>query len=185
MENLIAHAILTIVMLLGPRVKPGGDSLYGPNERWNIFRVYIKAPGHTSMKEQYWPGVLKQALTEWRAHWLFPLLVTAYPAWIAASPLLGNAIGFVGTFVGFAFLKKTTDGLDALGTNVEIIAAERAGFDDYREQEAKRYAGKTGSVEAAKRSLTLALPLAYLIYPLSYRVPFMEGDLKDDTGAQT
>lgn len=178
LENVLAHTALLIFALLGPIVEDGTGKISG-NAKQNGFIVWIKPPDDLSMRGQYWPGVCRQEIAEVRALWLIPLAVTAPFAWAAADPAMGNVVWPLVALVAQLILRLTSDSFDLFGTRVEIIAAQRAGLENYMEEEAARYAGR-GSVEKAIRALSgkVATICARLIYPLGYRVPLMEHSIR-------
>ena len=172
MENLIAHALLAVFALVGPRVRLKTE---GGNAAHSMFGgVAIRRPDHPTMKGQFWPGVLAQDTIELRLLWLVPVIVTAAPvALIDGHIAVMNAAGFFACVIGHAVLRRTTNGLDYLGTNIEIFMGEKVD-PDYR---AKELARKADPVEF-DRGLKRWERAARLVRFMAYRPFFVAREVR-------
>ena len=173
--------LVFIAALIGPRVRLKTS---GANETHNPFSgVWIRKPDHESMQGQSWLGVLKQALNEFRIMWLGANKLSLTVPIIALSMAPPNLVGAILTNLASPIvlllmhivIRKSTDGMDAFGTNREITEGLKTN-PNYFEEEVIRFAGE-GATEAeiakARRTLKSWCWFAKLFGFLGYRVKFM------------
>lgn len=171
MENLIAHALLAVFALVGPRVRL---KTKGGNASHSLLGVGIRRADHPMMTGQSWAGVLKQECAEWRILWLGSVLVTVPIGFVASGPaIVVNMGALAAAFLANLLLRAVTDGMDAYGTNLEIFEGEKTD-EYYREKELNRKSDPVAFDRRLERWEAFARVFAFL----GYRPFFVEREVR-------
>lgn len=135
MELAIASGLLLAAWAmygaLGPVI------ITGPRNRHNALAVWLReaTPG------QHQPGIAVQEKGEWRLHKIIGLALGIPASWAAhqIDPLAGFAAAMLATLAADN-LTRTIAPIDWAGHGAEVLVAEAAGLEHYRNQEAARVA---------------------------------------------